>query len=139
MSDCFFCRIYQEKTNIFYENKYWFARFNEFPVSPGHSLLIARRHASSLLDLTEGEWIYLKPTLTKTISIIEKTDYEGLYKKMLENPVKDSKRFCKQMLENPNLKNKPLGYSIEVNEGGIKARTISHLHIHIIPRYTKNI
>lgn len=37
------------------------------------------------------------------------------------------------------VKHKPDGYTIGINEGEAAGRTIDHLHIHIIPRYTGDV
>ena len=37
------------------------------------------------------------------------------------------------------LNKKPDGYNIGVNEGKAAGRTINHLHIHIIPRYIRDV
>ncbi len=37
------------------ENAFWYARYDAFPVSPGHLLIISRRHTTSWFDLTAEE------------------------------------------------------------------------------------
>ncbi len=136
MDECIFCKIYKEKIGIIYENKYFYAQFDKFPVSPGHAEIIPKRHTASLLELTAEEWKNLQPALEDVINIIEKTDFKDLYQKFLQNPVNEiSESFCSKMLEHIGLGKKPDGYNIGVNEGEAAGRTIEHLHIHIIPRY----
>jgi diadenosine tetraphosphate (Ap4A) HIT family hydrolase len=58
-----------------------------------------------------------------------------------EKHTERSKHYSIKMLEHKMINKKPDGYNIGVNEGESAGRTIHHLHIQIIPRYsgdTKN-
>ncbi|MCD6547114.1 MAG: HIT family protein [Nanoarchaeota archaeon] len=83
--ECVFCKIYKENKDVIYENKYFFAQFDKFPVSPGHAEIIPKRHVASLFELSDEEWKYLKSALVDVKEIIEKSDlkkvYEGFLKK----------------------------------------------------------
>ena len=134
--ECVFCEIYKKRLGIIFENEYFYAQFDRFPVSPGHAEIISKRHVASLFDLTDEEWKFLKPALLEIIKIIETTNLRELYENFAKNPLNEkSKWFCEQMLKHPGLDKKPDGYNIGVNEGEAAGRTIHHLHIHIIPRY----
>ena len=52
MKDCVFCN---NKEPIIIENEYWYAIYDKYPVSKGHTLLITKRHISSFFDLTPEE------------------------------------------------------------------------------------
>lgn len=138
MTECFFCKIHKEKS--VYENKFFFASFDDFPVSPGHLEIATKRHVASVLDLTEEEWKFLKPAISDAIKIIAETDFKVLYNKLLQNDLNEkSKWFCRKMLEHVNLETSPSAYNIGINEGEAAGRTIDHLHIHIIPRYPGDV
>ena len=140
MNECIFCKLYRKKEEIIYQSKYFYARFERFPVSPGHTELIPMRHTVSLLDLNKEEWMDLKSSIKDVIAIIERTPFKKLYGEYLKNPLNEkSEWFCKKMLENSNVEKKPDGHNIGVNEGEAAGRTIDHLHIHIIPRYTGDV
>lgn len=49
--DCLFCRPGEPLL----ENDLVIARYDDFPVSQGHLLLIPRRHVSSYFDMTDAE------------------------------------------------------------------------------------
>ncbi len=51
--DCIFCKLAMEAHEI--ENEFFFGRFDKYPVSEGHLLIIPKRHAETLFDLTEPE------------------------------------------------------------------------------------
>ncbi|MBD3249441.1 HIT domain-containing protein [Candidatus Woesearchaeota archaeon] len=138
--DCLFCKIYKEGKEIFYENESFYSRFDMFPISPGHTEVIPKRHAINLLDLTEKEWNNLKPALKETVEIIESLDSKRLYKILLKNPVNNlSEDFCRRMLDHPGIDKKPDAYNFGNNDGEAAGRTIHHLHIHIIPRYKGDV
>ena len=134
--ECLFCEIYRKKIGVIFENKFFYAQFDRFPVSPGHAEVIPKRHVVSLLDLTDEEWKYLKPAIRAVMDIIESTDLKKLYTNFINNPLNErSKWFCRQMLRQEKINKKPDGYNIGVNEGEAAGRTVHHLHVHIIPRY----
>ena len=62
--DCPFC-IRIAKSEIIIGNELAVALFDGYPVSPGHSLIVPRRHIADLLDLTQEEqtaiWALVAP------------------------------------------------------------------------------
>jgi len=135
--DCLFCKLKREKI---FENEYFYSVFDIHPVSPGHALIIPKRHVISLLDLNSKEWNKLNDIIKKTIKIIEHTNFVNLYRDMYSDKLsKKSPSFCKKMLKNKGIKKKPQGYNIGNNEGEVAGRTINHLHIQIIPRYKGDV
>jgi len=140
MEKCHFCKIKNIQSKIIFENKSFYSIFDIHPVSPGHALVIPKRHVISLLDLTDEEWIDLKPAIKKTIKIIESTNLEKTYKEILnKNETKNVSKFCKSILSSKYLNKKPNGYNIGNNEGATAGRTIHHLHIQIIPRFKGDV
>ncbi|HJJ98666.1 MAG TPA: HIT family protein [Methanocorpusculum sp.] len=51
MTDCPFCN----PNEILLENDLAFAKYDLYPVSPGHLMIIPKRHAASWFDLTPAE------------------------------------------------------------------------------------
>jgi len=134
---CIFCN---SNDNWIFENKYFYSVFDIHPVSPGHALIIPKRHAVSLLDLQDKEWSAFKKTLAKTIKLIKETEKGDLYRDMASQKLSNkSSMFCKKMLKHASLNKKPLSFNIGVNDGREAGRTIDHLHIQIIPRYKNDI
>ncbi|MGD9951498.1 MAG: HIT family protein [Burkholderiales bacterium] len=62
MAECIFCRPQRE---ILIENDWAIAVYDSFPVSPGHALVLPRRHAVTIWDL-------------------EPVDYEGCFRLVRE-------------------------------------------------------
>ena len=52
-SDCIFCTLDRE---ILAESTHALAILDAFPISPGHALVVPRRHAVTIFDLTEAEY-----------------------------------------------------------------------------------
>jgi len=52
-SNCVFCL--QNPNDIRFQNEYAYIRFDDYPVTPGHLLIIPFRHVSSFFAITEEE------------------------------------------------------------------------------------
>jgi len=100
--NCLFCEL--PKKRIVLENEFFVVIRDGYPISKGHSLLIPKRHVSSLFDLNFDEFHLLRTTLSQS-----KKELDGEYH--------------------------PDSYNIGINDGEQAGQTISHLHIHLIPRY----
>ena len=68
MNDCLFCGE-EFRKNIICENKYWFAVYDQYPVSKGHVLIIPKRHISSIFHI-HIEWIWLLPFIKQIRRIV---------------------------------------------------------------------
>ncbi|MHB1830784.1 MAG: HIT family protein [Candidatus Micrarchaeaceae archaeon] len=135
-SSCTFCKIYESRTGVILETKFFFAQFDRFPASPGHSEVIPKRHIESVLSLEDEEWSDLYGAIRSAISVIEKTDFRALYSGFADSPLSGrSEEFCRLMLKHVGLGKRPDGYNYGINDGRAAGRTIDHLHLHIIPRY----
>ncbi len=66
---CLFCEIPKER--IILENELAFAIFDGFAVSPGHTLIISKRHVASYFELSEREILAIHNLLPKVKSFIE--------------------------------------------------------------------
>lgn len=53
MTDCIFCNLNHQKRLL--KNDHFFAIYDHFPVSPGHTLVISKRHAGDFFDLSGEE------------------------------------------------------------------------------------
>jgi diadenosine tetraphosphate (Ap4A) HIT family hydrolase len=99
---CSFCAL--PNTQILGENAHaaWFLDIH--PVSPGHSLIVPKRHIESFFDATQEE-------RDAMMSLLDKA----------------REHVCKS--------HAPAGYNIGINEGYAAGQTVSHLHLHLIPRF----
>jgi len=137
---CLFCEAGKDPEKIIFENDLFYSQLDRFPISPGHTEVIPKKHIDSLMDLTQGEWLSLQQALRETVHLIEALDLRKIYTEFLENPLNEkSAWFCQKMLEHPGIDKKPDGYNFGNNDGEAAGRTIHHLHIHIIPRFTGDV
>lgn len=134
MAGCIFCTLSKKKS--FWEDKYYFAIIDIYPVSPGHALLIPKRHIVSLLDLGKSEWISLKDANVNVIKKIGETDLNVVYKNIIKKYKDiDVSWFCNKALHSYKKIKIPAAYNLGCNDGIGAGRTVDHLHWHIIPRY----
>lgn len=140
MADCSFCRFFSEKTFLSWEGKFFWIMFDFNPVSPGHLIIIPKRHIVELKKLTTTEWSDLQKTIKFAIKLIEKTDLRDKYRKMINFQVsKNSIWFLKKALNHPRINTKPDAYNHGINDGQAAGRTVDHFHWHVVPRYTGDV
>lgn len=69
---CFFCDIQKQKDNKkILENEDFFSRYDDFPVSKGHTEVISKDHISSLFDLSTQQLANCYDLLKKTKNLIQ--------------------------------------------------------------------
>lgn len=103
MSSCPFCDPPADR--VFFQGECVFALWDGYPVSPGHALIIPRRHVSSLFEATPEELA----NLMEALPIVRAHVLEA----------------------HPDI----AGFNIGINDGRAAGQTVDHLHIHLIPRY----
>lgn len=100
--ECMFCDITSDKKLI--ENDLACCILDTHPVTPGHSLIIPKRHFSNYFETTKAE--------------LEAIDDLARIRR-------------KQLLEtDPAIR----GFNLGVNSGAAAGQTVFHTHIHLIPR-----
>jgi diadenosine tetraphosphate (Ap4A) HIT family hydrolase len=114
--------------------------FDNYPVSPGHALLIPKRHLKDFVELSEAEWKELRSAIQEATTVIERTDLTPIYQQFIKDHITDqSVWFSKRALAHPRINTRPDAYNHGFNDGKAAGRTIDHLHWHIIPRYEKDM
>lgn len=109
MSDCIFCMIRDGDipSRKVYEDENVFAILDQSQVTPGHTLLIPKKHVRNIYD-------YDAALAEKVFSTLPKIS-------------------CALRDSNPAIK----GLNILVNNEEIASQTVFHSHIHLLPRYTE--
>jgi len=109
---CIFCEKINNKSEIIWENNFFYAMFDSFPVSPGHALIIPKTHTVDISFLNDDMWASLKKVIAEVILIIENTNLKETYAKMLQNHISEvSDWFIKKAIENPRINTKPDAYN----------------------------
>lgn len=98
---CVFCTVQQE---IVFEHPLAYVIQDKFEVTPGHHLIIPKRHFENYFELKSAELLAFNELLLKT---------------------KDKLRNDDASIE---------GFNIGINQGECAGQTIFHVHIHLIPR-----
>jgi len=141
-NDCYFCRVSSGKADPYiFENSSFVGIFDTNPVNPGHALLIPKRHVVSVFDLNEAEQAVYFEAIRGVRRVIEETDLNGLYENMLDrDDLKDRpKDHIEKILKLPFLGRKPDAYNVGNNDGSAAGRSIHHLHVILLPRYSGDV
>ena len=99
---CVFCDIPQE--GVVLQNELCIAVEDKFPVTPGHMLVITRRHAADYFDLVQPELNCIRSLLGDLRQQLRESD--------------DS----------------VMGFNVGINCGQAAGQTVFHCHVHLIPR-----
>jgi diadenosine tetraphosphate (Ap4A) HIT family hydrolase len=67
--NCPFCQI--DKSRIIFQNECFIAIADAHPVKPGHTLIITKRHAENIFELTKEEFCSLHIMLQQVKSYLE--------------------------------------------------------------------
>jgi diadenosine tetraphosphate (Ap4A) HIT family hydrolase len=105
---CPFCQI--DPVRVFLATESVLGIWDAFPVSPGHALLIPRRHVATWFDASEAERAALATAVADARSLIEAR-------------VRERGEAI------------PDGYNVGFNAGEAAGQTVFHAHVHVIPRY----
>lgn len=84
--------------------------FDRYPVSPGHMLLVPRRHVGNWFEATKKEQSALMAAVDDAVVFIES-----------------------------RLDSRPDGYNVGFNVGEAAGQTVMHLHLHVIPRFDGDV
>lgn len=108
MSDCIFCKIRDGEIpgRKVYEDEHVFAILDMSQVTPGHTLLIPKKHVRNIFD-------YDEELASQVFAAVPK----------VSRALRDF---------NPDVK----GLNILVNNEEVAFQTVFHSHVHLLPRYT---
>lgn len=140
--DCYFCRVSIGQADPFiFENDAFVAIFDTNPVNPGHALVIPRRHVVSVFDLNAEEQASYFDAIRGVKHVIESTDLTDLYENMQNRDyLRDRpKDHIETVLKLDFLGNKPDAYTVGNNDGRAAGRSIDHLHVILLPRYSGDV
>jgi diadenosine tetraphosphate (Ap4A) HIT family hydrolase len=113
MTNCPFCN--QNESRVILSNPHALAIPDTFPLAPGHTLIIPKRHIASLFEATREEQTAMLDLLTAM--------RERLLTPLGPTIAKEGRASV------------PDGFNIGINDGAAAGQTVMHLHIHLIPRY----
>lgn len=139
---CYFCKVSSGQADPFiFENRSFVGIFDTHPVNPGHALVIPRRHVLSIFDLNEQERSDYFDALSGVKGVIESTNYVELYPSMMAREDLSDRPMdhIEAVLKLPFLGDKPDAYTVGNNDGREAGRSIDHLHVIVLPRYSGDV
>jgi diadenosine tetraphosphate (Ap4A) HIT family hydrolase len=106
MNTCPFCAVSADR--ILLQNELMAAIHDAFPLSKGHTLVIPRRHVTSVFELNEDEFVAMWLTVHEVRKVLQTA-------------------------------HRPSAFNVGINDGKEAGQTVSHAHVHVIPRYTGDV
>ncbi len=72
MKECLFCKIIKKEvdSNIVYEDESCIVIMDKFPDSPGHVLIIPKKHIIDLMDMNKNICIHLNEIVKNMVSLV---------------------------------------------------------------------
>lgn len=111
MSQCVFCAIAASKlpASIVYEDEQAMAFMDIVPLRPAHVLVINKRHAQYVHELTDAERSHLFAIANKVSQALRASSLQ------------------------------PAAVHFNINDGKAAQQTVPHVHLHVLPRYDNDL
>ena len=142
MKSCFFCsNMGSSDPEVVRagESEDFLYFWDDFPVTPGHLLVVPKRHAALLASLSTSEVNGFMSAVSTGIEIIEQTNLASHYQNRLKTIDNlKAKQFISEALVNLNKVGPhqiPDAYNQGFNDGVAAGQTVPHFHYHIMPRW----
>lgn len=137
---CVFCQTEAFKERIIWENELFYALFDAYPVSPGHCLVIPKRHVVDVVAMNDAERVSIFAIIEQVLAVVRDTDLKEVYLDILKSPPSETAAwFLRQAIANPNINTPPDAMNYGINDGRAAGRTVDHLHLHLLPRYEGDV
>lgn len=143
-SECYFCEIYslyKKKDYILFENEGAFSFLSYKPSNFGHSMIVVKKHITSLPKLLSPDLNHLFGALEGTYDIIKEIFISNpgkimnFYHSLVNNPPEPiSKEYAIVQIEKGIPEDEPQGFNWGMNYGYHAGQRVSHLHLHLFPR-----
>lgn len=139
MDECVFCTKLRTTPEVIYQEDatgQFAMLFDQFPVRPGHALVIPKRHVQHFEELTQKELASLAPFVARMKGELRQLDLTEVYNKMHSVSEKSASLIAtaRELLSAVNHR-PPDGFSDGINDGAAGGQTVPHLHWHVIPRW----
>ena len=106
---CIFCKNVEETEAKVEETKFAFVLKDNYPVTPGHRLILPKRHVRDYFSLNKDELLQIHDLIVSQKKLLEKFDATIS------------------------------GFNIGMNCGETAGQTIFHCHVHLIPRRSGDV
>ena len=131
---CFFCEI--DSRDYIADNEQIYAILDEYPVSPGHTLIIPKQHIPDFLHLSPELGVSMLRLIKEVHDKLSTYVLKDFYESKVSTP-KDvtQKKFCKLALQAIDDEISLADFNVGINSGENAGQTVNHLHVHLIPRF----
>lgn len=137
---CVFCDEQGKGENTFAETDLWRARWDLYPITPGHVEITPKRHVQLVEQLVDDELIQMMRFARDVMGRIRDTDLIALYSTLLPNTNDDNRGLqeaaLRSLSERPGL---PDAFNHGINDGPYAGQSVPHLHMHIMPRWKGDV
>lgn len=133
---CVFCDEFESGENSFMETELWRARWDLYPITPGHVEVLPKRHVQYVDQLNSEELVSMMHFAREVMVRIRSTDLEALYVSLLPQ-ADDANRVLQQTaLANARVRHgAPDAFNYGINDGPEAGQSVPHFHLHLLPRW----
>lgn len=138
--NCIFCDEMSRKDRQLFSTELFVVRWDMRPSTPGHVLVVPKRHVQFVEDLLPEEARESMEVVQRAIETVCKTNIVKVYERFAETIDDFEKAFFVAGLERLNAHHgAPDGFTVGINDGPAAGQTVPHLHIHVMPRWTGDV
>lgn len=123
------------------ESEHFIFAWDHFPATPGHALIIPKRHVQFMRDLNEHERAALIDCAVTLKQHILSENLVTVYETLLTKTETETERtFMNHAISRLHMFNRPPeAFNDGLNDGPAAGQTMPHFHWHVMPRWKDDV